>query len=78
MGWSFAAVFIVCEFGQNVSNAFIEIDFKTSQLDWYLFSMEIQKILLILTINTQKPVGLDVFGNVSCDREDFKKVSKIF
>ena len=77
MSWSFAFVFVVCEFGQIMSNAYTEIDHEVCQLDWYLFSMEIQKILPTLMIVTQKPVGLDVFGNISCGREDFKKVSKI-
>lgn len=77
MTWSFAFVFVVCEFGQRVSNAFIDIDFEAGQLEWYLFSMEVQKILPTLMIVTQKCVGLDVFGNVQADRENFKKVSEI-
>lgn len=76
MAWSFVSVFVVCEFGQKVCDAFFEIDDEICQLDWYLFSIEIQKILLTLMINTQKPVSLGVFGNITCDREDFKKVRK--
>lgn len=76
MTWAFAFVYIICEFGQRVSNAYIEIEDEIGQLDWYLFSMEIQKILPTLMIVTQKTVGLDVFGNISADREDFQKVSK--
>lgn len=75
MIWSFAFVFVLCEFGQNVSNAFIEIDDEIGQVDWYLFSMHTQKLLIILMIVTQKPVGLNVYGDIWCDREDFKKVS---
>lgn len=77
MFWSFLFVLAVCEFGQRVSNAFIEIDSNIDQLDWYLFSLEMQKMLIILMIIAQKPVRLDVFGNISCDREDFKAVSEI-
>lgn len=76
MTWAFAFVYIICEFGQRVSNAYIEIEDEIGQLDWYLLSMEIQKILPTLMIVTQKTVGLDVFGNISADREDFQKVSK--
>lgn len=75
MTWAFAFVFVICEFGQKVSNAFIEIEHETGQLEWYLFTMDIQRILLILMIVAQNPVGLHVFGDISCDREDFKKVS---
>lgn len=77
MGYSFALVFIASEFGQLGSTAFIEIDYKIGRFDWYEFHMEIQKILPMITIVTQKPVGLEVFGSFTCDRENFEKVSQI-
>lgn len=78
MCWSFAFVFVICEFGQKLSDGFNEVDDEIGQFDWYLCSMEIQKLLPILIIVTQKPISLKVFGSISCDRENFKKVGTIF
>lgn len=74
--WSFALICIICEFGENVSEAFEEIDYKISQFDWYLFPSDICKRLPIFISIANKPVSLAVFGSISCCREAFKNVFK--
>lgn len=76
MIWAHAYIFIVCESGQKVSDAFRDIGYEFDQFKWYLLSIKMRKMFPIFMIVTQKPVGLDVFGNISADREDFKKVSR--
>lgn len=67
-------MFVACEIGQNVSNAFKEIDDEIDRFHWYLFPAEIQKMLPILLSVTQRPINIEVFGSIACDRENFKKV----
>lgn len=76
--WTFAFVFVICEFGQKLSDGFNGIDDECGQFDWYLHSMEVQKLLPTLIIVTQKPISLKAFGSISGDRQSFKKVSPLF
>lgn len=71
--WSFILIFTFCDLGENVTNQFDEIDLYY-QCNWYLFPLNIQRILPIIIINSQELVVLHAFGNVSCTREAFKKV----
>lgn len=77
MLWSFASAYVACEFGQQVSDAFTGIDCVVKQFDWYLFPIKTQKILPTIMVVTQKPVSLNVFGNLLANRERFKEVSEI-
>lgn len=74
MFWSFALVYLVCNFGHKVSAAFEEIDSAFDQMSWYLFPYEMWKRLPIIVAAAQQPAELAVFGSISCSREDFKKV----
>lgn len=74
--WSFALIFIICEFGEKVSQAFEEIEYKFGQFDWYLFPSNICKMLPIFISIANKPVSPAVFGSISCCREAFKNVFK--
>lgn len=67
-------VFFSCEIGQRLCIAYEELDDKIGQFKWYSFPTEIQRILLILMINTQQPVEVLCFGSTACNRETFKKV----
>lgn len=71
----FGLVFSTCEIGQRFTKAFDEIDREIEQLDWYLFPIEIQRILPTIIINAQEPIVIECFGIISCNRDQFKKVS---
>lgn len=60
---------------QRLSNVIEEIDTEINQFDWYLFPHEIQKVLPIVISNAQEESVIKCFGNVSCSREQFNKVS---
>lgn len=72
--YSFGIVFIACEFGQYVSGVFEEIEDDIEVFDWYLFPHELQRMLPMILIVTQKPLQLKFFGSISLLREYFKKV----
>lgn len=67
-------VFIACDLGQRMNDAFDEINCTLNRFDWYLFPIEIQRMLPMIKANTQKPVSLECFGSIACNREVFRKV----
>lgn len=68
-------VFIACEIGQILADAFDKINFTIDQLDWYLFPKDIQRMLPMIIEIAQESVSLECFGSISCGREVFKSVS---
>lgn len=67
-------LFLACELSQRLVNAFTEIDRMIEQFDWYLFPLNIQRMLPIIIVVAQEPVNLECFGSISCNRAVFKKV----
>lgn len=70
-----ATVFIACEFGQRMADAFDEFNCAIRQFDWYLLSIEMQRMLPMIIVIVQKPVSMGCFGSIICGREVFKNVS---
>lgn len=75
--YGFGLVFVVCELGERLTNAFEQIEYEIEKSDWYLFSHEIQRLLPIILIVSQQPVELECFGSVNGRRETYKKVSHL-
>lgn len=73
--FALAILLTACELCQRIENAFAEIDDMIDQFDWYLFPIEIQRILPIIITMAQKPITIECFGSISCNRDAFKKVS---
>ena len=74
--WSFAFIFLLCNFGENVTSQFTAIDNAISEFDWNFFPHDVQRFLPTIMISTQKPVIFQgIFGNVVCTRAAFKTVS---
>lgn len=74
--FALATVFIACEIGHRMSEAFEGmIDFTIDQWDWYLLPKEIKRMLPSIMLNTQQPITLECFGSIKCSREVFKNVS---
>ena len=73
--WAVNLVFAVCELGEQLCSNCNGIENEMVQMEWYLFPMKIQKILVPITIYAQKSVEIQFFGSLSCSREQFKRVS---
>ena len=67
-------MFIACEISQRVNDAFNGLNLTIHQFDWYLFPIEIQRMLPMIIVVAQQPVTLECFGSISCSREVFKNV----
>ena len=75
--WVIFLLFVLCETADNVKNRFIEISIYEN-CDWYTFPIDLQRKMIILTENAQRPALIQAFGNVECTREIFKKVNLNF
>lgn len=72
--FSFGVVFVTCDLGQRLTDAFDEICDDIVALKWNRFPLQIQRLLPTILIGTQSPVVLDCFGSISVLRDTFKKV----
>lgn len=75
MFWAFIQMFIVCNFGEILTNRFGEVDNTIYGCDWYEFPYEIQRVLPIIMMGAQQSVIIEGFANLTCSREAFKKVT---
>lgn len=69
-----STLYLPCEVGQRLTNAFNEITDRFEQLDWNLFPIEIQRLLPTIKMNTHVPIQIDCFGVFDGSREQFKRV----
>lgn len=58
-----------------IINSFNEINDMISVCDFYLFPMDIQRLLPMILMNTQRPVVFRGFGNMELSRRTFNRVS---
>lgn len=72
--YQFGSIFIICEAGEQLISIFFRIDDSFEQLKWYRFPIDVQRLLPLITVNTQQEVTVACFGSFSCSRETFKKV----
>lgn len=73
---SIGAIFVICEFGQRISNACGDkIKYVFDRYIWYLFPIEVQRILPTAILYVQEPIELKFFGSSSLNREQLKFVS---
>lgn len=55
------AIFVGCELGQRISNAFDEIVHEFDEFNWYQFPNEINRLLPMILADTQIPGNLKYF-----------------
>lgn len=75
--WSYTIILIDCESSEYATDQFNNINIY-HQWDWYTFPVSIQRILPTIINGNQKPVVLQGFGNILCNRETFKNVMIFF
>lgn len=73
--FSFAVVFMFCEFGEQLRRRFDEINNAICDLDWYTFPPHVQRMIPTILLSAQNPPELMAYGGVSSSRITFKAVS---
>lgn len=71
---AFLCMFALCMFGENLAGQFNALDDALSQCKWYLFPIDVKRMLITLMSNTQQTVALLGYGNIECTRDTFKNV----
>lgn len=66
---------VVCEFGEQGCEMFSAVEYTFDEIDWYLYPIEMQRMLPKILIVVQKPIYVDLFGSVTASRETFLGVS---
>lgn len=69
-----ALIFFSCEFGEMLSDEFSRVNDLFYECNWHLLSAQVQRVFKMILADTQQPVIIKGYGNVSCLRETFKKV----
>lgn len=72
--WVFGLAFFSTELGQQCTNESGKTIDTFNQLRWYLFPIEIQRLMPTIMIGVQQPFVIESFGIVSSNRDQFKKV----
>ena len=73
--YAFGVLLIACELCGGNNQAYDECSDMVDQLDWYLFPIEIQRMMPTILHFTQQPIEIKCFGSTACNREVFKYVS---
>lgn len=76
--WSFAPIFMYCEFGNAVTDEFESFSDELCQCKWYSLPIELQKMMVVFIEGTQEPIIVRGFCNIVCIRDSFKKVTSFF
>lgn len=74
MFWTFLALFLICESGDQISQAFARSYNELDQFDWYLFPTDIAKLYLSFLLDAQQPINFHCFARILCARDTFKRV----
>lgn len=75
--YSLNMLLLFCEFGEQMSERFEEIYDLSCRMDWYLFPTDVQRMMPMILMGTQKPVVINGYGNVACTRLTFKTVASL-
>lgn len=72
-----SAVGVACELGERTNEMFSAIDDTFNETDWYLYPIEIQRMLPAVMTVAQKPIYVELFGSVTASRDTFRQVSML-
>ena len=72
--WTFLTIFMFCEMGEHVTHQFKIFHEKIYQTNWYLFEIDIQRLLVIMLSGTQRSACIHGYAYTICTRKAFKKV----
>lgn len=73
---AFGLMFVYCDMGEQVTAEFGKIDDAIYQMDWHLFPIKTQRMILFIFMVAQQPVKFNGFGNFPATRETMKKVTQ--
>lgn len=67
-------MFLVCEPGQRVTDAFARFNGEIDKCDWHLLPANKRRLYLIFSLDTQQPNNIRCYGRILSTRHTFKEV----
>lgn len=67
-------VMLLCEPCAQMTNQFNLFGDELGRADWYLLPIEMQRTYLIFLSDTQSPMKISSYANITCERETSKSV----
>lgn len=71
---SLTIMYFFCYIAEDVCNKFEEIGNSIYQLNWFHYPPSVQKSLLIIIRQTQRPIRFHGYNVIFCDMPTFAKV----
>lgn len=75
--WTIVFFIILCEPGARLTAQFEMLSIEVSRYDWYLLPIGMQGMYIIFLSDTQNPMQILCYGNITCDRDTTKKVQNL-
>lgn len=75
LNWMILLIFIPCELGARMINQVDVFSDELGQCDWYLLTIELQRMYAIFLSDTQNPMEILSYADITCERDTSKKVS---
>lgn len=67
--------FVICNFGENVTSHYSDLNNEIYNLSWHLCSLKMQHSVKIMMFNAQQPIYIEGFPKLRCTHETYTKVS---
>lgn len=74
--WVLGFFFCICELGETITHRFDVFRQELERCNWHTLPIEMQRMFLIFLLDTQQPINIRCYGNVTCLRDTFRKVTK--
>lgn len=74
LNWNVSFIFLLCEPGEKMINQLGEFSDELNRCDWYLLAVELQRQYTIFLSDTQNPIKIWSYANITCERETSKRV----
>lgn len=72
--WVSVYTFVLCEPGARMTNQFVLFSEELSRCNWYSLPIKMQQMYMIFLSDTQNPMKILSYANITCERDTTKKV----
>lgn len=72
--WLIFFIFLMCESGGRMTNQFVVFSNELSRCNWISLSIKMRRMYLVFLLDSQNPMKIRSYANITCERKTFKKV----
>lgn len=67
-------LFLVCYVGEHVTTVYLDLKDSIYNISWFLCPLDLQRYIVPMLMNADKPVYFESFGTLNCTNDTFKRV----